>query len=144
MYDRILVPTDGSDVASNATSHAVDLARKYDADVHVLYVVNTGRLEGMSLDIGAAVERLEGEGQEYIDDAIEEIEPAGLTGVSDIRTGRPPSTILDYVDDHDIDLVVMGTHGAEGIGRRLLGSVAERVVRQSDVPVHTVPLPDEE
>jgi nucleotide-binding universal stress UspA family protein len=102
MYSKILVPTDGSDASRTAIEHAVDLAVKYDAEIHGLYVTEIGRLEGMSLDIGAAMERLEAD------------EEAG------------------------IDLVVMGTHGHGGLGRRLLGSVTESVVRLCDVPVHTV------
>lgn len=144
MYSRLLVPTDGSDAAQKATTHAIDLAEKYDAAVHALYVVNTGRLEGMSFDISAAIDQLESEGQEYVDDVVASAEAADLDSTSDIRTGRPHNAILNTVEENDIDLVVMGTRGAEGIGRRLLGSVTERVIRQSDVPVHAVPLPEHE
>jgi nucleotide-binding universal stress UspA family protein len=57
---------------------------------------------------------------------------------TEVRSGNPHETILDYTDEHDIDLVVMGTHGRTGLDRYLLGSVTEKVVRTSDVPVLTV------
>ncbi|WP_310731931.1 universal stress protein [Natronoarchaeum philippinense] len=58
--------------------------------------------------------------------------------VTELREGTPDEEIVEYVDDEAVDLVVMGTHGREGIRRRLVGSVAERVVREAPVPVTTV------
>lgn len=138
MYSKILVPTDGSDVSRTAIEHAVDLAQKYDAQIFGLYVTEIGRLEGMSLDIGAAMERLEADGESYVEEVTSAAEEAGLEATGDIRVGKAPEEILEYAEDEGIDLVVMGTHGHGGLGRRLLGSVTESVVRLSDVPVHTV------
>ena len=70
------------------------------------------------------------------DDGVETIE--GM-----VSQGSPHRAILDYIEDQDIDLVVMGTHGRTGLDRYLLGSVTEKVVRLSDAPVMTVRLSDE-
>lgn len=59
-----------------------------------------------------------------------------LTAVTEF--GRPARTIVEYVEDHDVDHVVVGSHGRSGLSRTLLGSVAERVVRRSSVPVTVV------
>jgi nucleotide-binding universal stress UspA family protein len=143
MYSKILVPTDGSDVSETALKHAIDLAEKYDAEVHGLYVVEVGRLEGMSLDVGGAIERLEADGQEFVAQIADAADASGLQATTEVRVGKPADTILGYVDDNAIDMVVMGTHGHSGLGRRLLGSVTEKVVRLADVPVHTVHHDDE-
>jgi nucleotide-binding universal stress UspA family protein len=61
-----------------------------------------------------------------------------------LRQGAPHTTILEYADEADVDLIVMGTHGRSGIHRYLLGSVTERVVRTADAPVLTVRMEREE
>jgi nucleotide-binding universal stress UspA family protein len=60
-----------------------------------------------------------------------------------VAQGTPHQAILDYIGEHDIDLVVMGTHGRTGLDRYLLGSITEKVVRLSDAPVLTVRMPAE-
>jgi len=55
-----------------------------------------------------------------------------------VEWGEPYESVLDYADEHDIDIIVMGTHGRTGLDHHLLGSVTEKVVRTSDVPVLTV------
>jgi nucleotide-binding universal stress UspA family protein len=138
MYDHILVPTDGSAGSLKATEHAVDLAEKYGASIHALYVVNVGRLEGMSLNVPGSIDQLEEEGEEYIQDVIDAAEGAGLVASGDTELGKPAETIIEYADEHGVDLIVIGTRGRGGLSRRLLGSVTEQVVRLSNVPVHTV------
>ncbi|MDG5818850.1 universal stress protein [Natronococcus sp. A-GB7] len=64
--------------------------------------------------------------------------------VATVQVGKPYEAILEYVDDHDIDMIVMGTHGRSGLDRYLLGSVAEKVVRMSDVPVVTIRADEDE
>jgi len=138
MYDHILVPTDGSAGSVKAAEHAVDLAEKYSGDIHALYVVNVGRLEGMSLNVPGSIDRLEEEGKEYIQDVVDTAENAGVEATSAIELGRPAKTIIEYADENGSDLIVIGTQGRGGLSRRLLGSVTEQVVRLANVPVHTV------
>jgi nucleotide-binding universal stress UspA family protein len=138
MYRRILLPTDGSPGTERAVDHALDLAERYDAALHVLYVVDTNALP---LDARAehVFEYLTEEGLLAEEQIVERAEDRGVeTVVSGVREGSPHEVILEYVEDNDIDLVVMGTHGRRGLDRYLLGSVTERVVRTADVPVLTV------
>lgn len=134
MYDRILVPTDGGTATRAAATHAIDVASKYGATVHALYVVGTDRLERS----GASREELEAEGRKATEAIAERASEEGVEFVTAIEEGRPSDRIFEYVSDNDVDLVVMGTHGRTGVGRVLLGSVAERVIRRSDVPVMAV------
>jgi nucleotide-binding universal stress UspA family protein len=144
MYDRILVPTDGSDVAENAVSHAIELAKHHDGAVHALYVIDT---DSMSLSLGAEqVDRLQ-QGQYAEMEAVRERAEAatgyvadrareqGLEATEHVSAGRPHSLIADYTEGNDIDLVVMGSHGRGGVTRMLLGSVAERTLRSTTTPV---------
>ncbi|WP_135304637.1 universal stress protein [Haloarcula amylovorans] len=140
MYDDILIPTDGSDHAVRAAEHGAFLADAFDATVHLLTVVDLSEAAGPFSAGGVDeefVDRLETNAQTAID-ALDDAVAAVETVQSSVLTGQPSKTILDYVDDHDIDLVTMGTHGRRGLSRYLVGSVAERVVRQSPVPVLTV------
>ncbi len=147
MYDRILIPTDGSDTAEIAVDHALDLATKYDAEVYTLYVVDT---DAMDLSLGTEqVDRLRAGKFGEMTEVRERAEAAtghvaelarerGIEVVEDVTAGRPHAAIADYADDHDIDLVVMGSHGRSGVKRALLGSVTERVLRSTHRPVLVV------
>ncbi|MFC7080660.1 universal stress protein [Halorussus caseinilyticus] len=140
MYDSILVPTDGSEHAERAAEHALSLARAFDSTVHFVNVVDV-QTEGGLFSAGGVdrefVGRLEDRGREKIA-TLEELAESG----DDVRTavvkGRPSEGILDYAEENDADLVLMGTHGRTGLNRYVTGSVAERVVRLSDAPVFTV------
>jgi nucleotide-binding universal stress UspA family protein len=140
MYDRILVPTDGSPEVERAVSHAVDLAAAHGATLHAVYVVNTAGFTTMPMDTGweGVGEMLREEGQ----NALERVRGLGADSGVDVETnlleGSPSREIVRFAEEVDCDLVVMGTHGRGGIDRLLLGSVAERVVRSSEVPVLTV------
>lgn len=140
MYERILVPTDGSDHAIRAAEHALWLSRAFDATLHVINAVDVVRAAG-PFDAGGLdeefLDRLEGEGRETVESTV-----SAIDAVNEVRTdvvrGRPSEAICEYVEGHAIDLVAMGTHGRSGLRRYVVGSVAERVVRRSDVPVYTV------
>ena len=145
MYDRILVPTDGSEAADRAVAEALDLAERFDAEVHALYVVDTGALafgsadeEDMVFDDRALIDALETEGESSTMAVDERARERGLEVVTAVTRGDPERAILEYADEHDVDLLVMGTHGRRGIDRFLLGSTTERVVRKSTVPVLTI------
>jgi nucleotide-binding universal stress UspA family protein len=137
VYDSILVPTDGSDTAQAAVDHAIDHAKRYDAALHALYVIEeppTDEAAGPEV-----LESLETTGERAIQEVIDEAEAADVGTVEgSVATGSPYRAILDYVEANGVDLVVMGTHGRTGLDRYLLGSVAEKVVRSAPVPVLTV------
>ncbi|MCT9094889.1 universal stress protein [Haloarchaeobius sp. HME9146] len=140
MYEHILLPTDGSDGTSAAAKHAAELASNYDATVHVLSVVDTrNRFESPSAGISAAVwEETERERAEAAVKSTIAALPDDVRTETVIREGVPKTAILEYVDENPIDLVVMATHGRTGLDHYLIGSVAEKVVRQCPAPVMTV------
>jgi nucleotide-binding universal stress UspA family protein len=137
MYERILLPTDGSESADAALDHAMDIARQYDAELHVLHVVSAAYAEA-GPGHATAVETLESHGQETLAEIAERARDAGVVVATEQRQGQPHRSIVEYAKDADVDLVVMGTHGRTGLQRYLLGSVTEKVVRTCDVPVLTV------
>jgi len=148
-YQNILVPTDGSDLALEALSEALTLAELSDARVHVLYVVDDAKVaelaSGSSIDdvsiednIDGLFEQFEVVGEHALEDLREVAVEHGLTLTTVLRRGLPEEEILEYVDENEIDLLVMGTHGRRGIERYILGSTTERVLRQSSVPVLAV------
>ena len=143
MYDRILIPTDGSPAAEAAIEHAIDIADKYDATVHALFVVDGGAYSTLEAGAEIVMEALESEGEKAVERIAEIADDADLDCETNVVSGTAYRTIREYIGDHNIDLVVMGTHGRRGIDRYLLGSVTERVVRTSDVPVLTVRKPAE-
>lgn len=136
MYDDILLPTDGSEAAEAAVEHAIRLARAFDATVHVLSVVEP--IPAVEMDAAMVHERLRESAQLAADSASEQLEAAGVAHESSVRDGSAHRSILAEADEVGADLVVMGTHGRTGVGRVLLGSVTERVVRNADAPVLTV------
>ena len=145
MYDTILVPTDGSPTADRALREALDLASEIGATLHVLYVVDTSAAgwaaigdEEFGVEVNQGLEYLRKEGEEATAEAIEAAREAGVEVVTAIDDGTPYRGILEYAEEQDIDLLVMGTHGRTGLDRYLLGSTTERVVRRSPVPVLTV------
>lgn len=140
MYDHILVPTDGSDHAVRAAEHATMLATTFDATLHLLTVVDIEAAAGPFSAGGVDTEYIEGRTatkREALSDLADSLDRAGDIETT-VETGTPAESILGYVGDTDVDLVVMGTHGRSGLRRYLTGSVAERVVRQSPVPVLTM------
>jgi nucleotide-binding universal stress UspA family protein len=143
MYDEILLPSDGSTTAGLAVDHAFDIATTYDARVHALYVVDQSAVDGIVSESELVAIALEREGVATVNELAAMAADRGVDIVTDVRIGHPARTILDYVADEDIDLIVMGTHGRRGLDRYLLGSVTERVVRGADVSVLVVRQSDE-
>ena len=136
-YDSILVPTDGSGAAKRATDHALSLADRFDATVHALGVVDLQQAAGPA-DAGGFDRELV---DRFRDAARQNVEHVGNQWAQPdsfqeaIEEGVPSSVILEYIHDHEIELVVMGTHGRTGLRRFVLGSVTEHVLRESPIPV---------
>ncbi len=136
MFDTIVIATDGSESVRRAVSVALDLAERFDATVHALYVVDEGEVE-------SSPERVREEMRAALDDSGEEAlsavaEAADRPVTTAVREGRPATEIREYATDRGADVVAMGTRGRHGENRFLIGSVAERVVRTCPVPVLTV------
>lgn len=139
MYDRILFPTDGSDAANAALDHALDLAANRGATLYILNVADTAR-DSVTLIDGDVIDVLERDGEKIVEAAAERAAQRGVSTVTDVHQGRVPETIVSYVEEFDIDLVAMPTQGRTGVEQILLGSVTDRLVRTSPVPVLTIPV----
>lgn len=143
MYDSVLIPTDGSEASLTAIDHGIDLADKYDATVHAIYVIDARVLGGDVASFGQQTRdtieaELTEEGEAAIGEITDRADAMGLRHESEILTEIPYRGITDYADRHDIDLVVMSSHGRSGVTRYILGSVTERVLRETDRPVLVV------
>lgn len=138
MYDDILLPTDGSAGMIRVIEYAADLARIHDATLHGLYVVDTASLTDvpMEMSLDGVDQALRDEGEA----ALAEIERLAddVPVETHVEEGSPATDIVSFAGESGADVVVMGTHGRSGVDRLLLGSVAERVVRSSPIPVLTV------
>jgi nucleotide-binding universal stress UspA family protein len=142
MYDRILVATDGSPTADRAATHAVALARQSGADLHAVYVIETRTAyDNAIVDPETVRENFRTEGEAALD-VVEERGGSGVAVTTAIREGVPHEELLAYVDEHDIDLVVMGSKGGSAFKTVLLGSVTEAVLDAEAVPVLVVDDPD--
>ncbi|MFC7114155.1 universal stress protein [Natronoarchaeum sp. GCM10025703] len=134
MGREILVPVDGSDTAWKALEHALE---HHEGDsITVLYVIHP--LEGDYVtENGEQIKQSEQIAREARD-RFDRVDPEATEFDVQFREGRPAHVILSYTREHDIDQAVMGSKGLSGVKRLLLGSVAETVVRRSDVPVNVV------
>lgn len=133
----ILVPTDGSAAAGAAFERALRLATLEDATLHVLSVVDTST-NPMKFGV-AEVDELDRATQRVVDELLDAHGDRAVDLSGTVRRGRPASAILEYADEEGADLIVMGRTGREGVADAVLGSTADRVVRQSPVPVVVVP-----
>ncbi|RXK49288.1 universal stress protein [Halorientalis pallida] len=134
MYDRILLPTDGSEEATAVSDVAFDIAATHDGSVHVINVADTTR-DSVTNVRGQIVDALVEEGERIVDAVEERARDRGVTVRTAVLQGAPSPTIVDYASASDIDLVVMPTRGRRGLERVLLGSVTERVISSAPVPV---------
>lgn len=136
MYDTILLPVDGSDPANRAVEHALDLAERYDAAIYGMYVVDTSRYGQPALSSTELVlTDLEERGNALLEDIAERADNKGIVVEPYVCHGTPPDEICAYADDVDADIIVMGFQGHSHEVSEHLGSVADRVVRQSGRPV---------
>jgi len=137
MYERIPVPTDGSAGTTRVALQAVDLAEQYGATLYTLYVADdTG-----SLLLGGDDE-LRDRGRRAVDRVAKLAGSHDVEAVTEVREDNPAGTVLDYAGAVGATIIVAGTHGRSGVERRVIGSVAERLVRHASCPVMTVRLPE--
>ena len=138
MYDQILVPTDGGDVAAAAAEAALGLAAQFEATVHVVHVNELGELPPGADDDDAST--LATGAQAAIRDVERDATERGLTvETAIVEAGSSVhEALVTYARRHDVDCLVMGTHGRSGVDRLVFGSVAERTIRDAPVPVLTV------
>ncbi|MBV8245155.1 MAG: universal stress protein [Candidatus Eremiobacteraeota bacterium] len=136
MFKHVLVAHDGSDFADHAAAIGEELAAKLDAKLTVCYVVDLARVASLlgfpGTAVEPAIEALEDDGQAVLERLTKN---AARPATTHLLSGFPPEQILRCAREHDVDLIVMGSHGRTGIARVVMGSVAEAVMRGSHCPV---------
>ena len=137
MYKKILVPLDREAGAEVALPVAADLAKSDGTVIRLMYVAPTPSAivaEGRVIAYAdQESDRLQHLGMDYLREAAHQL--AGLPVEYAVRFGEPAEEILEEAREFGADLVVMATHGRSGVARLMLGSVAEAVLRRSEVPV---------
>jgi universal stress protein A len=142
MIKKILIPLDFSDHTDEIVSYGVQLARRFQAEVHLLHVIPnldyfTPYESFLAAESLVSVQKdIETEVTKDLQAVAQKIE--GVPVKQAIHSGVAFLEIIDYVRTEGIDLIVMGTHGRGGIEHILIGSVAEKVVRKSPCPVLTI------
>lgn len=138
MYRKILVPLDGSKVAEGVLPHAKELAYSEGAELILLNVGANPALDFVFSDPGlaqSAVQEQEERSKKYMTEIESQLKAAGFKTSTILRVGAVADVILGVAEELQVDVIAMSTHGRTGPARWLLGSVAERVVHNSKVPV---------
>ncbi|WP_321423266.1 universal stress protein [uncultured Methanobacterium sp.] len=142
MYKKILIPTDGSKHALKAAKHSLWLSNKSQGEIIVLHIVETSSFSNIrARDLKYEMKNmLKDEGDQAITEIIQMSRNNDLNVkiVPRVEEGSAADKILDVADEESVDLIIMGTSGKHGIDRFLIGSVAEKVVRNSTKPVMVV------
>lgn len=150
MFARIVVPLDGSDAAAIALPIAREMARRFDARLHLVQVVDTGAAAlalGANAAAGALTDPSAITGQvdarvevarSYLSAVAEQLVDAGFSAEYDVPAGSAGDGIIAAAADTGADLIVMSSHGHTGLSRLLMGSVTDHVVRNTTTPVLVV------
>jgi nucleotide-binding universal stress UspA family protein len=141
-FKKILLPVDLSDVSPKMVPFVKSVARKWDAQIHLLFAVRVLEHYTAMYVPDVSIAKLEQEMIQGAERKLEEFAQEHFGQFKDVSasvvSGDAAEQIIKFVNDNDIDLIVMGTHGRKGLERVLFGSVAERVLKTSPVPVLSV------
>ncbi|HTP74841.1 MAG TPA: universal stress protein [Burkholderiaceae bacterium] len=148
MYERILVPIDGSPTSQRGLAEALAVAGKFGSTVRLLHVVDDATVTAtagvMAGNVGDLLALLAEGGQKILEQAKSEARSRGVaveTVMHNTMSGRVCDVVVKEASDWKADLIVIGTHGRRGAGRLFLGSDAEQVLRLAPVPVLLVRAP---
>jgi nucleotide-binding universal stress UspA family protein len=139
-YKQILIGTDGGDLMPPVYNHVAYLAQLTGATVHVAYVLDIAGFTAYPVDSSweNMYDVLLDEGKQIVANAKNDLTSRSVNEdriVTAVLDGHPAEELDKYAGSHDIDLVVIGSHGRKGLDRLLIGSVADKVVRGAKVPV---------
>ncbi|MGB7545171.1 MAG: universal stress protein [Methanothrix sp.] len=141
MFEKILVATDGSEHGYRAARVALELGRISGGKVTAIYVADTVKTSHLPDDmlLFSIRELLLKEGREALKQVESLAQEKGVAFESLVVEGNPGSEIIRYAEASGMDIIILGAVGRTGLDKFLLGSVAEKVVRNSKIPVLTVP-----
>jgi nucleotide-binding universal stress UspA family protein len=150
MYKKILVPLDGSELSESILGHVVTIATSCQVPEVVLLTVSESLDKGISelidarvsMDLEEAYRIASVQDRAYHDELVNYLEKISATlaenGIAtkiEVLSGKPSEEIIKYSKDNEVDLIIMSTHGRSGFSRVVFGSVADKVLRQTEVPV---------
>lgn len=141
MFKKILCPVDFSEFTDETLAYAVDIAKKYQSELHLLHVIPnlnyfTPYESFLTPENLVAVEKnIENEINDDFDKILNKLD---VPAKKIIKNGAAFVEIIEYAASESIDLIIMGTHGRSGIKHVLIGSVAEKTIRKATCPVLTV------
>ncbi|EZQ03199.1 MULTISPECIES: universal stress protein [Acidianus] len=137
MFNHILVAYDGSEHAKKALEVGIDLAKKYNAKLEVVEVVDTAVFAGAGIAPVPAdvIDSVYNRAKADIEEAKKISKEKGIDAEGVTLEGEPASAILEYSSKNNIDLIVTGSRGLSAIKRIFLGSVSSRIVQEAKVPV---------
>ncbi len=138
MFKKILCPVDFSDTSMNAAYNALNFASEINAEITFIHALDIQALQNIGDLSGGSINNLDfliEEEKPILNKLREECEKKGVKVKTILTHGEPHSVILETIKEGGYDIVIMGTHGRKGFTRAVLGSMAESVVRESDVPV---------
>lgn len=146
MISRILVPTDGSELAEKAAAYAIGLARDNGAALVFLNVVDElasayafETETGVNPNFPQLAEQLNDAGNAFVDRLARQAEQAGVAAETRVAEGHPSEEILAEAERQGCDLIVLGSHGRRGLAAAFLGSVTTNVIHKTKIPVTVVP-----
>ena len=139
MYERILVPTDGSPGTERVLEAAIDVARHYNASLELMHVVDDTILPLDPWTRNRVMTR-ESEANRALEDLLDRAIEAGVHATGTIEHGDPDTTILECAEDWHCDLIVMGAHTHNRLTDSVQRSTTERIIRSAPLPVLTVPI----
>lgn len=146
-FKKIMVATDGSPCSGLVAEKGIDLARLSGGKVYAVYVVSTDYLATINGDTfpmsvdpywESVHEAWKKQGHEAVDSVKNLGEKNGINVEPVLLEGNPSEELIRYAEEEEMDIVVMGTLGKTGLDKLLLGSVAEKMVRHSKIPVMVV------
>ncbi len=140
LYNKILIATDGSDNTEKAIRYGMELACIAGADVCAVYVLDSGAFASLPVDAAweNMYELLRTEGREALKIIEDMGEKSGVPVECSVLDGHPAHEIVNYAQENNIDLIVIGTLGKTGLDRILLGSVATAIIHRSTIPVMVI------
>lgn len=139
MFSHILVSVDGSALSECALPHAVTLARAFDARVSLLRVVERERTNGENQAIDPLRWQMrKAETGAYLDELVNRFQDAGLETQKVLLEGDAAERIVEFVRDHEVDLITISTHGRSGLSGWNVSSVVQKVILRAHIPVMIV------
>lgn len=138
MFQDILVATDGSEYSEKAGNYGIEIAKKYNSRLHILSIISLGTLRGVIPEI---LENLTKTAKKANKDIKIQAKNHGIKKINtEIKKETQPSkSIIEYIENNNIDIVVMGTRGRKGLEKYLIGNTTQKVMRKSNTPILSVP-----